>query len=293
LSAFYPNATGSVDLTGWNVSFPPSSVVVDRAPGSHSRLRPDYIALRPSSPQLNAPYEWAVAEAKGTRLSLANRSLCPTDWYNQARNIKLECNGFSQPIQRHLVVATRVNPKASYPQTRRIQLRAWNSEDDPARTALPIGAAVDVVAAHLFGFFRTLHLRENARALAISTETRGLVRRGEIPSTEDLDRVVARADEELRERTQIREQEGAEGATVIFIETDFGTVDVEIAAPTMTLARELQRSRSDDTALAALREADRQLDGWFKTSVVRPQEPEQVRLSCGVRLLLPRDLMRL
>jgi len=293
LSAFYPNATGSVDLTGWNMSFPPSSVVVDRAPGSHSRLRPDYIALRPSVPQGNAPYEWAVAEAKGTCLSLANRSLCPTDWYNQARNVKVECNRVPQPIQRHLVIATRVNPKASYPQTRRIQLRAWNSEDDPARTALPIGAAVDVVAAHLFGFFRTLHLRENARALAISTLTRGLVRRSGIPSTEDLERAVARADEELRERTRIREQEGAKGETVIFIETDFGTIDVEIAAPTMTLARELQRSRNDDTAQAALREADSQLDRLFKTSTVRPQEAEQVRLSCGVRLLLPRDLMRL
>lgn len=292
LSAFYPNATGSVDLTGWNVSFPPCSVVVDRAPGSRSRLRPDYIALRPSGPQGNADFEWAVAEAKGTFLSLANRSLCPTDWYNQVRNIQVEFNGTPLIVQRHLVVATRVNPKASYPQTRQIQLRAWNSKDDPIRTAFPIGAAVDVVAAHLFGFFRTLHLRENVRALALSTQARDLVRHGGILNTEDLEWAAARATEELGERTRTREQEGAKAASVMLIETDFGTIEVEIAAATMRLARELQRSSSDDAAQAALREADSELDKWFTTIMARPQEPERVSLSFGVSILLPRDLMK-
>lgn len=290
LSAFYPNATGSVDLPGWNVPFPPSSIVADRAPGSLSRLRPDYIAIRPS--EENPDYEWAIAEAKGTSFCLSNRLLCPADWRNQARNVRVELNGTPLTVQRHLVIATRINPKAVYPQTRRIQLRAWNSKDDSSRTALPIGAAVDVVAAHLFGFFRTLHLRENARALALSTQVRGIGRHGGTTNIEDLEKAWTRAEEELREHTRTREQEGVRGATITFFETDFGTIEAEIAAPTMNLARELQRSQSDYTAQAALRKADSELDKLF-TTMTLPKEPEWVSLSCSVRLLLPRDLMRL
>ena len=72
LSAFYPNAAGSVDLPGWNMSFPQSSIVVRRALGSRSRLRPDYMALRRNGSRNS--YEWVVAEAKGTGLNLAKRS---------------------------------------------------------------------------------------------------------------------------------------------------------------------------------------------------------------------------
>jgi len=217
LSAFYPNATGSVDLTGWNVPFPPSSLVAYRAPGARSRLRPDYIAVRPGSPPESDSYEWAVAESKGTCRSLANLTLCPTDWYNQVRNVHLELNGAPLTIQRHLVVATRVNTAATNLQTRQLQLRAWNSEEEPERTALPVGAAVNVAAAHLFGFFKTLHLRENARALALATQMRTLARHSSIGpmGTPDLERAVVRADEELRERTQRRSREDRDGALTL------------------------------------------------------------------------------
>lgn len=291
LSAFYRNAAGSVDLTGWNDSFPPSSIVADRAPGSLSRLRPDYIALRPIGPEGDDHYDWAVAEAKGTSRSLSNLPSCPSEWFSQSRNVKLEHNGTPLTIQRHLVVATRVNPKASRPESRLIQLRAWNSQDDPARTALPIGAAVDVASAHLFGLFRTLRLRENARALALSTRARYMAHSGEVPIVEGLDGAAARAADELRERTRPRKQEDATEAAVTSIETDFGAIEVEIASPTLELAQELQRSQNDDTAQAALRKADRELDKWLMATLARPQEPDKVSLSAGVRLQLPHELI--
>src|SRR4030095_2384384 len=98
LSAFYPTAVQTVDVQAWPPQFPQTKLVTDRnparrfpqpkpapnaTPGSRSRLRPDYIALRPiSGTQSAGAYEWAVAEAKGVAEQLSGKMACPGDWYN-------------------------------------------------------------------------------------------------------------------------------------------------------------------------------------------------------------------
>ena len=62
VSAFYENAVQSVDLSGWNPSFPRSSVVIQRRADSTTRLLPDYLAMRPTSSAYEA--RWALVEGK-------------------------------------------------------------------------------------------------------------------------------------------------------------------------------------------------------------------------------------
>jgi hypothetical protein len=149
LSAFYPEAVQLVDLSTWNPSFPPSSVTASRPLGSRHRLRPDYLALRSTAAtQTMGQYEWAVAEAKGTRRCLTNLKMCPTAWSNQARNVTVKVDGSEVTIPRHLVIATRLNPTASSSTTRRMQIRAWNRRDEPREPAPSPEAALEIVAAH-------------------------------------------------------------------------------------------------------------------------------------------------
>jgi len=75
--------------------------------------------------------EWAVAEAKGTKMSLKSTSSCPTEWSNQARNVVIKVNGTEIDIPRHVVVATRVNPNAKRDRARRLQVRTWNRAVTP------------------------------------------------------------------------------------------------------------------------------------------------------------------
>jgi hypothetical protein len=90
LSAFYPTEFLTVDVQAWPPQFPQTKLVIDRNPASRSRLRPDYIALRPiPGAQSAGEYEWAVAEAKGVADQLSGKTACPADWYNQARNVAL------------------------------------------------------------------------------------------------------------------------------------------------------------------------------------------------------------
>ena len=93
LSAFYPDARQTVDLSTWNASFPRGVLTASRNPQSSSRLRPDYVALRSTAAcQPGGQFDWAVAESKGTQRSLASLNNCPPSWANQARNIILSVN---------------------------------------------------------------------------------------------------------------------------------------------------------------------------------------------------------
>ena len=152
LSAFYPETTQEFDLSRWNTRFPPSSLRAERLEGSQSRLRPDYLAIRPlPSNDIDGSYELAVAESKGTHKNLVGQTSCPTSWYKQARNISIIIDNSPIQIPRHIVVATRVNPNAERPNTRRLQVRAWNKAEE-VNTSLPPNVAPDIVAAQLFGF---------------------------------------------------------------------------------------------------------------------------------------------
>jgi hypothetical protein len=151
--------------------FPPSTIKATRRPESRSRLRPDYVALRPAGAlQGTAAYEWAIIESKGTQANLASAEKCPAGWYEQAHNVVITVDDSPIAIPRHLVVATRVNPNAARPRTRRIQLRAWNHTENSAQSRVSRNAAVDIAAAHVFGLFRNLRLRDNARAIALSVQ---------------------------------------------------------------------------------------------------------------------------
>lgn len=292
LSAFYPESTQDVDLSDWNVSFPRSAVVAERQPNNPSRLRPDYLALRPlASSQPTGTYEWAVAEAKGTKWNLTNGTLCPGEWSRQARNVSLTVNGSPATIQRHLVVATRVNPNAVYLQTRRLQVRAWNSDDD-SRIPVPPEAIVDVVAAHLVGFFKNVRLRETARAIALSMHTAHATGRGggvsAVP-TVDRGETIRRSEDELRAKTEVGSQ-GTDRATIVPVDTELGTIKVSVAAPTISLVRRLREAHTVDQCASAVREADQALDEWAANRRGRPARHEQATLSLGAEVIFPSDV---
>jgi len=290
LSAFYPGAVQPVDLSAWHPSFPRSAVTVDRRPGSRCRLRPDYLALR-STAQAFGPYEWAVVEAKGTQACLTNTRACPTAWASQARSVVVTVNGVRIAIPRHLVVATRVNPNAAYPSTRRIQVRAWNRRDEPEESRVPSEAMVDIAAAHLFGMFRGLRLRDNALAMAVSVQARTEARMGNVSESTRVhaNNISERAEIELRERTQRTTQPDGRMATVISVDTELGAISVEVAEPVISLARSFRRAEAPDIAAAALREADAQLDAWEASRRTATRQRGNVVLPFGVEVRLSSD----
>jgi len=287
LSAFYPGAVQAVDLSVWHPSFPRSAVTVDRRPGSRCRLRPDYLALR-STAQAFGPYEWAVVEAKGTQACLTNTRACPTAWASQARSVIVTVNGVRIAIRRHLVVATRVNPNAAFPRTRRIQVRAWNRKDESEGSRLPSEATLDIAAAHLFGLFRGLRLRDNARAIAVSVQARMEARAGNVSDSTRVhaNGIAERAEVELRERTRLTTQLDGRTATVISVDTELGAISVEVAEPIISLARTLRRAEPPDIAVAALREADAQLDAWEASRRTATRQRGSVVLPFGVEVRL-------
>jgi hypothetical protein len=151
---------------------------------------------------------------------------------------------------------------------------------------------VDIAAAHLFGLFRNLRLRENARAIALSVQTRAEAHHGNVGdiTRRQADGVWERADDELRERTGSRnEQADRPTSAVASIETDWGSIDVEIAEPLITFARSLRSAENPEAAAAALREADAQLDEWELSRKAVPREHNTIILPFGVQVQLPRN----
>ena len=116
LSAFYPGGR-TVNTTGWHPNYPPGALAATADATVQSNLRPDYVAVRPD--RAGGGHEFATAESKGTGRALTRLAQCPRDWYNQARNVRLSFLGAQVPIARHIVVATRCNPDAITPRSRR------------------------------------------------------------------------------------------------------------------------------------------------------------------------------
>ena len=300
LSAFYPAAVQTVDVQAWPPQFPQTKLVIDRNPESRSRLRPDYIALRaiPGAPGPGA-YEWAVAEAKGVAGQLSGKTACPTDWYNQARNVSVTVNGAKITVPRHLVIATRVNPNAAQPSTRRLQIRAWNrKEESTAEHELPPEAAVDIASAHLFGMFRALRLRENALALALSVQLRAETRRRQVRGTLFLEEYRERQTEsllrdarprahtELASRTRQTAKAVGMRVAVASIDTDRGTVEVEITEPLIGLAERLQEAPAENELVLALHKADTELARLERQRSAEPGRHEDLG-PIGLEIHLP------
>lgn len=289
LSAFYPGVAQFIDPTHWHLSFPPCTITVRRRRRSRSRLRPDYLAL--TSTARADGHGWAVVEAKGTSASLNNATKCRDDWASQVRSVVIRFNGARVPVARHLVVATRVNPNASHPRARRIQVRAWNRRDESERSRLPSEATVDIAAAHLFGLFRGLGLRNNAVAMAMSVQARTEAREGGVSeSTRAAVRSSSeRAEAELHERGRFTPQSDGRTVVVISVVTELGTIEVKIADQVISLARRLSLSQEPGSAVEALQEADSQLDDWEASRVAATRDRDTVVLPFGVEVRLPEE----
>lgn len=169
LSAFYEKGEQSVETPPWPLSFRQSNLVAKVPNPALSSNRPDYVALR-----LNAgSWELAIVEAKGTSCQLNNKTTCRLDWTKQAQNAELFLNNIKIHINRRIVVATRVNPNAVGNKTRRVQIRAWESNDlDGTTNNTNDSAAVDIASAHLFGLYKNLGLENISQSIAATTAIR-------------------------------------------------------------------------------------------------------------------------
>jgi hypothetical protein len=109
------------------------------------------------------------------------------------------------------------------------------------------------------------------------------------PSTRDnAGRLSKLADDELRPYTRKREVvAGIQIVAEIPIQTEPGTIRVELADPLITLARKLSQTEDPDAAAAALRQVDSQLDVWQSSRRSATREAGRVVLPFGVELLVP------
>jgi hypothetical protein len=286
LSAFYPELVTPVDLTAWHTDFGPGRLVARRPRASRSRLRPDYLAVRESgTPKC---LEWAIVESKGTSASLTGKVTCPRNWSTQVRNIEILIDGHVQKIARHIVIATRVNPNAKWPRTRRLQIRAWNSQALEPYNSSSEDAAAEIAAAHLFGLFRNLGLVANARALAASVQARRESRgpQSERRMSAQLIELQQIADEELVLRGRYVPRADDQSKS-LWIDTEIENekISVELDAPTVTLAHELMRANDPGKAAAALIIANERLDE-MPTRPVSPDTHPAISFPAGVTIHL-------
>jgi hypothetical protein len=203
----------------------------------------------------------------------------------------VEANGSVVAASRHLVVATRVNPNAARRPTRRIQVRAWNRTEEQQN--IPPSGVADVAAAHLFGLFNNLRLRENARAIALSVQIRSEANneRARRRTEEQLHSTLDRAQAEWRDRTEARKT--ARGiAAISVIEASFGAIEIEIAEPVFALAHKLQQAETGESAASAIADADQKLDAWRDSTAGKEHEPERRALATGIDVHIRRDSER-
>ncbi len=284
LSAFYPNLVQPVG-TSWHPSFPRTALSAVAAPGNPSRLRPDYVALRPSTS--GAGFDWAIVEAKGTSDSLTNRTSCPTSWRDQVRNVALSLSGSPLPVSRHVVAATRSNPNARTSKARRLQIRAWNSSQE----AVPPDpeAAVDVVYASLFSLCSNLGLRSNAAALMraisarVATSQLSFVDYPQPREPED-------ADAELGDIGSHPEDYGERWSSASWMLRIPGfTAKVEISAEIVSLLRRLSRTTKATEALDAILATQRDLSDWEFSSERSGTSRTTVRFPQGLIVTTTED----
>jgi hypothetical protein len=76
------------------------------------------------------------------------------------------------------------------------------------------------------------------------------------------------------------------------LETELGSIEVDIAEPVIKLARYLATAETDEAAVAVLRDVDSRLDAWQSQRRERGPEDGTVALPFGVELRLPREFER-
>jgi hypothetical protein len=172
-----------------------------------------------------------------------------------------------------------VKPNAVRQTTRRLQIRAWNSDD--GQTSLPDDAAVEIAAAHLFCLFRNLQLPQNALAIARSVEQRALARSAPLFTNldDELAALADQAEEEVAKMPDGRAVAKAQGNLLLAINTDLGTVQVELSRGLLAFARAISKTASPKIAADILRDAQA-INKWDNA---RLQQPD-VEFPIGVRL---------
>jgi hypothetical protein len=269
VSAFLESLVKPVALGKWPAGMGPGALVVRRSPVAKSKLMPDYLALRSTA---GGARDWAVVESKGTRDSVAGQAECPARWYNQARNAFVYIEGRRVRIDRHIVVATRVNPNASTASGRRLQLRAWNSDEGSDEVEFAPPAVTDMVSAHMFGVMRAARMVEVARALAHGAEWRALRARRRSPELVGRhSAIVERARSELDARQALASiVEGSQSPVSIVripFERESAVVEVRLDETLLRLARALCTADDYDEAADAVKEADSELDQRLQPSI--------------------------
>ncbi len=269
LSAFYPNAVLPVDPGLWNSAFPATSLQIASVKTAGSRLRPDYIALSGSP----GSYRWAIVESKGTRHNLSQLS-CPDAWKKQVANAQVSLNGITIPVQRRIVVATRVNPNAAQLKTRRIQVRAWNS-DDPSQ-AVPGEVGIEVVSAHLFGLCVSLGLRRNADAIARASRRRREAS-SHVGSLSNDDTTLLNAAEQEIQRDNDR---GVTRVSRIVADDRFS---VELDNSLVSLIEAVRRGGSVDELELAIDTAEKGLASWPERGRMGAVDERWILMPNGLR----------
>jgi len=192
-----------------------------------------------------------------------------------------------------LVVATRVNPNGVDPATRCIQVRAWNREvEAPANSE---EAAVELVAAHLFGLLIGIGLRASARAISFRVLTRSAKseRSPQFWAQDDAHLLVDRADEENERLLRPLGQDHANYKLASPIETSAGPVRATLASALVRLIKSFSHTDALETLSAALMDADKELDDWQTSRFKDSGENEtDTILQCGLRLSFPPEFDR-
>jgi hypothetical protein len=289
MSAFYPEAQVPVTLSNWNSSFPRSSVSARAPSETQSRLRPDYVALRPAKG--DGGVEWAVAESKGTSIALRTRLACPNSWYGQARHIEIAVDNNVLNVPRYLVIATRVNPNAKRQASRCLQIRAWNSDETSSRLSFPADAAADVASAHLFGVFRNIGLLDSATALAESVRARASRRAG--GNAADLHGQLRRArdiaDAELERFAFDERRSNIRPSVMVRLGTGLGDVEVEVDQAATSMAAELSLCVEPGDAAQVFRSWSHRFIEWQAEDRERDRTRGAVVLPSGVRVRFPQS----
>jgi hypothetical protein len=162
-SAFYLEARKAVSIGTWPKGLIPGTLVVRKGGNINTRLRPDYLAVRRGGPKM--PWQLALVEAKGTQIALDGRDKCPADWQAQVRNAEVWSSHWKISVSRHLVVATRSNPRAKRPKTRRFQIRVWNANEPTQEPDMGVVRALAV--AQLYGLAMNINLPNLAEGIIL------------------------------------------------------------------------------------------------------------------------------
>jgi len=202
VSAFDPKRHQRFDLKQWlRYEYPPSLLKITRKRKRKNitKLMPDYIAAKKNS---SGEYELALFESKGTKNQLRTISSIHKGqyktWYDQVTSARVLFDKKLQTIPRHIVVATRFNPNGPHPDSRELQIRAWNSKVEAPDASNPL--VLEIATAYCIALCHNLSLVNTAVAIAISAHIRSGFGIFVNEQKKYLDYAISKSDTELNEK---------------------------------------------------------------------------------------------